>query len=339
MDSPLSPANRMVEINDAGGGAGFFSLYLQGYAQSGEKGSDMMCQVEKRSRFLRFSAKPSAGVKYLWGGRAAAVGSESSALETGTKIQHSRHKNPHKDVTRIICSALFVFVAMTSNGGASTKLDPHEWLREAEAVYNRVTNYTGVLHKQQRIAGKLLPEETILLKCRKKPFSLYMTWIRAPHKGSELLYVAGWNEDRIRAHRGGILRYITRNLNPRDPFLMKKNLRPVTSTGIGYLLKTVATSIRKAINDGELTFSERGEERLYGRNTQILDVVFPKERAKDYDGYRYVINQDVESKILVRIRIYDGNDQLVENYGYENLELNAPLADSDFDPKNPEYHF
>jgi len=120
---------------------------------------------------------------------------------------------------------------------------------------------------------------------------------------------------------------------------MAGNLRPVTSTGIGYLLETVATNLRKAIRVGELTFSEREEETVYGRNTQILEVVFPKDRAKDYDGYRYVINQDVESKILLRIRVYDRDDQLVENYGYENLNLGARLTDADFDPKNPEYHF
>ena len=239
----------------------------------------------------------------------------------------------------LICSALFVLAATVAHGGASATLDPEEWLRTAEAAYDRVTSYTAVFHKQQRVAGRLLAEETILLKCRRKPFSLYMKWIKAPYEGSELLYIAGWNEDRVRAHRGGILRFITRNLDPRDPGLMANELRPVTSTGIGYLLETVATNIRKAIKVGKLTFSERGEETVYGRNTQVLEVVFPKERVRDYDGYRFVINQDVHSKILVRIRVYDQDEQLVESYGYENLNLNAPLADADFDPKNPEYRF
>lgn len=243
------------------------------------------------------------------------------------------------NASKILCSALFVFAVMVARNGAAATLDSEEWLRGAEAAYDSVATYTAVFHKQQRVAGKLLPEETILLKCRKKPFSLYMKWIRAPYKGSELLYVAGWNEGRIRAHRGGILRFVTRNIDPRDAGLMADNLRPVTSTGIGYLLDTVATNIRKAIKVGEVTFSERGQETVYGRNTQIVEVTFPKERAKDYDGYRYVINQDVETKMLVRIRIYDRDDRLVENYGYENLDLNAPLADADFDPKNPEYRF
>jgi len=166
-----------------------------------------------------------------------------------------------------------------------------------------------------------------------------MKWIRAPYKGSELLYVAGWNEDRIRAHRGGILRFVTRNLDPSHPGLMVDNLRPVTSTGIGFLLEAVAANIRKASKAGELTFFKRGEEKLYGRNTQVLDVVFPKERVASYEGCRFVVNQDLESKIVVRIRIYDCDDELVENYGYENLDLNAQLSDADFDPGNPEYHF
>lgn len=243
-----------------------------------------------------------------------------------------------QSMTRIICSALFVLVAMVAPAGAADRLDPEEWLREAEAAYDRVTSYTAVFYKQQRVAGKLFPEETILLKCRKQPFSLYMKWIRAPYKGSELLYAAGWNEGRVRAHRGGLFRFVIRNLDIMDPILMKNNLRPVTSTGIGYLLETVAANMRKAIKAGELTFSGRGEETLYDRKTQVLEAVFPKERAKDYDGRRYVINQDAESKLPVRIRVYDRDNQLVENYGYENLDLNARLADADFDPENPAYH-
>ena len=228
---------------------------------------------------------------------------------------------------------------MAVHGGASAALDAEQWLREAEAAYDKVASYTAVFHKQQRVAGELLRKETILLKCRRTPFSLYMKWIEKPYKGSELLYVAGWNEDRARAHRGGILRFVTFNLDPRHPGLMADNLRPVTSTGIGYLLESVATNIRKAIKAGELAFAELGAETVYGRKTRILQAVFPKEKARDYDGHRFVINQDVESRIPLRIRIYDRDGKLVENYGYENLVLNAPLADADFDPKNPAYRF
>jgi hypothetical protein len=241
-------------------------------------------------------------------------------------------------MNRIIHSALILLWAVAASGGAADKPDAKKWIEEAETAYDRVASYTAVVHKQQRVAGKLLPEETILLKF-KKPFSLYMKWIKAPYKGSELLYVAGWNENRIRAHRGGLLRFITRNLDPRDPGLMAGNLRPVTDMGVGQLVKTVAVNVRKAINAGELGFSEKGEEPVYGRKTQILQVVLPNDTAGGYDGRRLVINQDVENKILIRIRIYDKHDLLVENYGYEDLDLDARLSDADFDPINSAYRF
>ncbi|MFN0316738.1 MAG: DUF1571 domain-containing protein [Burkholderiales bacterium] len=242
------------------------------------------------------------------------------------------------DLIKTICSALFVFAAIAAHAGKTEKPDPVQWLKEAEAAYDRVTRYTAVMHKQQRVAGKLLPKETILLKYR-KPLSLYMKWIKAPYKGSELLYVAGWNKNRARAHRGGILGFVTRDLAPTDPKLMSGNLRPVTSTGIGYLLETVAKNMRKAIKAGELSFSERAVETVYGRRTQVLEVMFPKNRSKNYDAHRFVINQDIENKILIRIRTYDRDGLLRENYGYENLDLGAPVTDAGFDPENPLYRF
>ncbi|GGB89193.1 hypothetical protein GCM10011352_13970 [Marinobacterium zhoushanense] len=245
----------------------------------------------------------------------------------------------NNSLPRIICSALLVITAMAAHGGELVKPNPEKWLMEAEAAYDRVETYTAIFHKQQRISGTLLDEENIFLKFRKKPYSLYMKWVTEPHKGSELLYVEGWNKGRIRAHRGGFFSLIVRNLDPNDPMLMDNNLRPVTSTGVGFLLKTVATNMRKAIKAGVLTFTDRGQEKVYGRDTQVMEMDIPSEKAKDFDGAHFVINQDIETKILLRIRVYDLGGQLIENYGYENLNLDAHLSDADFDPKNLDYDF
>ena len=215
---------------------------------------------------------------------------------------------------------------------------PEEWIKEAEAAYGRVTRYTAVLHKQQRVNGVLLQEETILIKFR-NPFSLYLEWIEEPHKGSELLYVEGWNDNRARVHRGGVLRFVTRNLEPKHPALMENNLRPFTDIGLGYIVRAVASNVHKAIKVDELSFIDRGEEALLDRKTRLLEIVFPKDKEKGYDAYRVIINQDLASKILVRVRMYDWDDQLFENYGYENIKLDAELTDADFDPHNAGYRF
>ena len=240
---------------------------------------------------------------------------------------------------RLFCLAFFFITAMAAYGRETVEPNPEKWLLEAEAAYDRVESYTAIFHKQQRIAGELLEEENIFLKFRKKPYSLYMKWVTEPYKGSELLYVVGWNKGRIKAHRGGFFSFIVRNLDPNDPKLMKNDLRPVTSTGVGFLLQTVAINMRKAIRAGILTFTSHGEENVYGRNTRVMVIDIPYENAEDYDGAQFVINQDVESNILIRIRVYDRDGQLVENYGYENLNLDVRLSDADFDPKNPDYDF
>jgi uncharacterized protein DUF1571 len=228
--------------------------------------------------------------------------------------------------------------ALAVTGSVNADSEPENWINEAEAAYEDVTSYTAVFHKQQRVAGELLPEETILLKF-KKPSSLYMKWIKEPYAGSELIYVEGWNQNRVRAHRGGLLGFITRNLDPRDPKLMKDNLRPVTDIGIGFLIKTVAANMREAIRAKEVVFAEHGEETVYGRKTQVFEVVFLGTQVTRYAGRRMIVNRDIENKMLIRLRVYNHADQLVENYGYERLDLGARLAAVDFDPKNPDYDF
>lgn len=239
---------------------------------------------------------------------------------------------------RLICPLLCALAMAAAAGRAQGQTDPEKWLAEAEAAYGRVTRYTAVFHKQQRIDGKLLEEETILIKFR-SPFSLYLEWIEEPHKGSELLYVEGWNGNKARVHRGGLLHFVTRNLEPKHPALMQNNLRPFTDIGIGYIVRAVASNVKKASKVGDLSFIERGEETIHERATQVLEVVFPKDKAKGYDAYRLLINQDKASKLLVRVRMFDWDDQLFEKYGYEDIKLDAELTDADFDPNNPNYRF
>ena len=78
---------------------------------------------------------------------------------------------------------------------------------------------------------------------------------------------------------------------------------------------------------------------VYGRKTRELEGVLPKDPSKGYYCYRCIVNLDIETKMPIKTRIFDWEDQLVEYYGYEHLSLNPGLSDKDFDPKNPEYHF
>lgn len=235
-------------------------------------------------------------------------------------------------------SVLVSAAAMTITVRAAEQSDPAQWVKAAEAAFDEVTSYTAVLRKQQRIGDKLLPQETIFLKFR-KPLSIYMKWTKAPHKGRESLYVQGWNNNRMRCHDGGVKRLIVLNLDPKGRTAMKNNLHPITTIGIGHFVKILGDEMRKAMKADELGFVLRGEEEVAGRKTQLVEIAFPEHRRKEYYARRFLVNRDVENGILIRIRVYDGEDRVVEDYTYEELDTDADLTGADFDPENREYRF
>lgn len=213
--------------------------------------------------------------------------------------------------------------------------DPSKLLDEAETTIASVDNYTAIFHKQERIKGKLAEEETIFIKF-KRPFKIYMKWVKEPYKGRECLYIEGANNNRIKAHEGGILGLVKLNLKPLSSTAMKGNRHPITEAGLENLTKLIGNELRRGITAGEIELKDLGEEMIYGRKARKIEGIFPKEKEKGYYCYRAVISLDIELKVPIKSMIYDWQDQLIESYGYEQLKLNAGLSDADFDTRNPE---
>jgi len=214
--------------------------------------------------------------------------------------------------------------------------DPEKLIDAAKTAMASVDSYTAVFHKQERINGNLTKEETIFIKF-KRPFSVYMKWIKDPFKGRECLYVQGANNNRIKAHEGGILDLIKLNLDPLNSRAMKGNRHPITEVGLENLIRLIGMELQRGISAGEIQVKDLGEEMIYARKTRKIESIFPKE--KGYFCFRAVVNLDTVFKVPIRSMIYDWRDQLIENYGYEEFKLNAGLTAADFDPKNPEYKF
>ncbi|HKW27793.1 MAG TPA: DUF1571 domain-containing protein [Verrucomicrobiae bacterium] len=224
-----------------------------------------------------------------------------------------------------------------NNARAQDGPDLEKQLQETEAALAQVDNYTAVFHRIERVDGKLVPEQITLLKF-KRPFKVYMKWI-SPFKGQESLYVEGANNNKVRAHGTGFAGLITVNLDPTGGLAMKDSRHPVTEAGLEILVKKIGSNLRRGLRAGELTSKDHGERTVYGRKTREMEGILPKDPAKGYYCYRCIVNLDVETRMPIKTRIFDWQDQLVESYGYEHLSLNPGLSDKDFDPKNPGYHF
>lgn len=239
-------------------------------------------------------------------------------------------------VFNVIPSTLLLFfvtlLACTpSHGQEYIRLE--DWLRQAEDLLERTESYTAIFHKQERVKGWLKTKETVYLRF-KKPFKVHMKWIDGPGKGREVFYVEGWNMNRILVREPAALGTVTLNLNPLGPIAMQGSRHPITEAGLEYLIKLFGENLKRGWASGELEYRTGKEEMLYGRKTIPIEARFSKEPRNHYYCYRSIMNLDIEKKIPIRVQVFDWENRLVGDYGYENLTLNAGLTDADFEPRN-----
>lgn len=236
------------------------------------------------------------------------------------------------DFSAILLLLFFSLLVPTASFGQGS-ICLKDWLRQAEDLLAETESYTAIFHKQERIKGSLKTKEIVFLKF-KKPFKVYMKWVDGPGKGREVFYVEGWNKNRILVREPGAWGTITMNLHPLGPIALQGSRHPITEAGLGYLVKLFGENLRQAWMLGELEYQTGKEEILYGRKTLTIETRFPKKPHNGYYCYRSILNLDIEKKIPIRVQVFDWDDRLVGDYGYEDLILNAGLTDADFKPQN-----
>jgi hypothetical protein len=209
----------------------------------------------------------------------------------------------------------------------------------ADKRYAQIRDYTSTMVSRERVGETLRPQERVLLKFQ-RPFKVYMRWMDGPSKGREGLFVSGAHDDKfLVSEPRGFQRLFTAALAPTDRRVLEQSRHPVTDIGIGRLLEFVGNSTRRAAKNGVLHVIDRGTDESPGRRIRQVECVLPKDSHAGYYAYRAILGFDEESHLLMRAVVYDWDDQLVEDYTYDELRLNPGLTSQDFDPSNKEYGF
>jgi outer membrane lipoprotein-sorting protein len=214
-------------------------------------------------------------------------------------------------------------------------VDPAEILSAMGAAWSKVNDYTAIFYKQERVAGKVLPEEKIQLKF-KKPFKIYLHWLAGPHEGRESLYVRGENGGKVIGHEGGILGFITLTMDPAGSMAMKGNRHPITDAGIGRLIEILDKDLKRGRERRELKLTLLGEDEVYGREAWHILKDTP---AGGYYAPKMEIWVDKELNLPIKIKIFGPGDEFLESYGYSDLEVNIGLKDEEFTKGYKDYHF
>lgn len=217
-----------------------------------------------------------------------------------------------------------------------------------------VPDYTATFSKQEFLGGELSENQVINLKCRHKPFSVYMKWV-VGDKGQELLYVDGQNEDKMLVKMGGLKGRLvpTLKLDPTGSLAMKESRYPITKAGIMALAETIIEFRKKDLEQNLNTECVMlSDQKFDGKDCYCFIAHFAN--AKESDIYRKsIIYIDQATCLPVFVRGFgwpeDGmasttpeeldENTLIESYSFTEIKLKSELASSAFSKTNKKYRF
>ena len=169
----------------------------------------------------------------------------------------------------------FALVFALAGTPAPPRYDPEAVtaLAAMEEAATHVQDYTMRLVKRERFGTELSAEETIDIKWQ-RPQRIYLHVIAGPRRGLEILYVPGWNKNKIRVHKGSFPD-VNLSLNPYGTLAMAHSHHPVPEVSLVRLVDLVLDNVRRARarNFGSLTFA--GRESVFGRPTVKLEATTP----------------------------------------------------------------
>jgi hypothetical protein len=206
--------------------------------------------------------------------------------------------------------------------------------------------YTATFKKHERVDGKLLPEQTMAMKVRQRPFAIYFKFL-APKAGKEVVYAEGHHDNKVIAHNGDWTRRLVPRLkvDPTSSVAMADNRHPITEAGLSNLARKLVAFRKLDLEDTDaVTILDRTsgpDGRPWLRSVHLHTIPGP---ARPFA--RVEILYDPDTHFPLRISSYDfpqpgeeGDLRLAERYSYDDLAPDAPLSSLDFDPTNPSYEF
>lgn len=218
-------------------------------------------------------------------------------------------------------------------------------LQAADRAFRKFATCTMTFRKQERINGKLLPEQTYLLKIRHDPFSIYMKCLK-PASGRELIYVEGRNDNCVIGHGTGLSRLLVPRLKlpPDHALILAESRHPLNEAGLGNLIRKMIHYRELDLSDPDsITILDRttsADGKHWLRSTHHHPVESPERPLSETE-----VLYDPETRLPLRFVGYDRpapgrtDKPLGERYAYDDLVQGAKLTAHDFDPANPDYAF
>lgn len=224
-------------------------------------------------------------------------------------------------------------------------------LEKGIAFLKATPDYTAQFSKRELVNGELLDEQTMTLKLRHQPFSIYLKWLDYD-EGREVMYVDGVNDGKMIVHAGGWKARLPAILMQPDSSLALQEARyPVTRAGLLALAETIVGFNSKDLETKNFSHCHQMEDQLVGERSCHCFVLEYRDRESSKDYRKSITLIDKEWCVPLYIKNFawpnedipaDGDlDEatLIEHYTYSDVKFRSSLSALDFDNTNEDYGF
>jgi hypothetical protein len=198
-------------------------------------------------------------------------------------------------------------------------------LAMSQRVVGNANSYRYRMVKQERVGGVLLPEQTIDVFVRERPFAVRLHYVNGPAAGRKVLFNPAIRPSEFRVREGGLLSVIGAIWLDIDSAMAKADSNhDVTEAGLGSLLARLVRDFARAKSVGGFrlmaeTWSAEGHPCSDYRSP-------PAQPAFDYVRTR--VCTDLASGIPTRVEGYGHNDEVLEKWHFSDFRPHQ--ASSDF---------
>ncbi len=219
-------------------------------------------------------------------------------------------------------------------------------LRHARTCQEKIKAIPGYecTFSKKEVVGKELISQTMKMKVRHDPFSVYMYFLE-PSKGREVIFVNGRNDNKLQVHETGLASLIgTLSLSPEDTRVMAENRYPITRAGLLNMVDTVIDQWQEESKYGETDVKYFEDAKVGDYTCRVIESSHPQPRKQfPYHLTRLWIEE--KSGLAVRVQQFgfpkkkDAKPSIVEDYAFTSIKPEVRLTDRDFDTKNPGYNY
>ncbi len=202
--------------------------------------------------------------------------------------------------------------------------------------YAKVKDYTCVMHKRERIKGKVQPYHDMFTKFR-KPMDIYMKWVGGPYTGREVMYRPGHYDNKLVAHDAGIKGIITVKLDPNGSLARADSNHSIEETDLGHTVQTIYNNLSRGLENNDIKLKFLGLQKIGKMDVYVVESWMTK--GKGYYSYHSINAHDVTTGLPMKSVNYDENDELFESFEWREFKPNVGLTDEDFNIENPDYNF